>query len=287
MSAETYDFRKPGRLPGDFEHRLGAWLRDSCNLAPATWTRTAGFRAEVSLRGLEIGRPADALARMEETALGYQANLEPAAITTLIVLPRSLALLLVTSALGDGSTAPPADRELTMVDEALCEYAVQDLLLAPLQEAWAGAEPVRVRLRQREPNLRRTRILPLDENIVVATFLIQGPFGEQQWHWLVPHQGLLELIAQSVQGPAGSQEAAVRPRLESTVREVPVEVSVQLGHARLPLHQLTRLRVGDLIILNQRVTEPLVALVARAQKLRGWPGRAGSRQAFQITAPCE
>ena len=66
-----------------------------------------------------------------------------------------------------------------------------------------------------------------------------------------------------------------------------LEISVQLGAARLPLHQLTRLRVGDLVILDQRVHEPLAAFVAGEQKFKGWPGRAGARQAFQIDSSVE
>lgn len=287
MNAEVYNFRKPGRLPGDFEQRLSAWLRECCNLVPAKWARTVGTRVEASLRGLEIGRPAEAFAQLEETALAYQASLHDADMLSLVALPRSLALLLVTSALGDASAAPAADRELTVVDEALCEYALDDLFLAPLQESWSGTEALQVRLGPRELNLRRTRIFPPDENIVVATLALHGAFGEQHWQWLIPHEGMVDWLTRAAQGPTGSQEAAVRPRLESAVREVPVEVCVQLGNAKLPLHQLMRLRVGDLVLLDQRVNEPLAALIAHNQKFRGWPGRSGSRQAFQITSARE
>ena len=43
------------------------------------------------------------------------------------------------------------------------------------------------------------------------------------------------------------------------------------------------LRPGDVLILDQRVNEPLWGEVATAVKFRGWPGRVGRRQAVQIT----
>lgn len=79
-----------------------------------------------------------------------------------------------------------------------------------------------------------------------------------------------------------SKEAAGRQHLEPLVCELPVEISVLLGTIDLPFSQLARLRPGDLVILNQSVSEPLTALVAGEKKFQVWPGRVGSRPAFQI-----
>ncbi len=52
----------------------------------------------------------------------------------------------------------------------------------------------------------------------------------------------------------------------------------------MDLAQLAHLRAGDIIVLNQRVTAPLVGEIAGEPKLRGWSGRVGNQQAFQIEA---
>jgi flagellar motor switch/type III secretory pathway protein FliN len=85
----------------------------------------------------------------------------------------------------------------------------------------------------------------------------------------------------------GAKEEVVRPRLETLVRDLPVEVSVTLGNVELPLAELSRLREGDVVILNQRTSEPLTALVAGARRFRVWPGRLGSQQAFRIESLIE
>ena len=147
MTLEHYDFSKPSRLPNDFEQRLGAWLREGCGVIPGKWARTTGVRLEMVVRGLEIGRPGQALARLEESTVGYQVAFEPAGLLTLATLPRSVALLLVSSALGDAGPGLGTDRELTVVEESLCEFAVQDLLLTALQETWPGTESMQLALR--------------------------------------------------------------------------------------------------------------------------------------------
>ena len=55
--------------------------------------------------------------------------------------------------------------------------------------------------------------------------------------------------------------------------------------AEVPLSRLAGLAEGDLLILGQRVTDPLTAKVAEADKFRVWPGRVGRRQAVRVESP--
>ena len=66
------------------------------------------------------------------------------------------------------------------------------------------------------------------------------------------------------------------------MEELPLDITVVLGTVELTLGELARLMVGDVIILDQRVSDPLPAFLAGENKCRGWPGRVGSRQAFEI-----
>jgi flagellar motor switch protein FliM len=70
--------------------------------------------------------------------------------------------------------------------------------------------------------------------------------------------------------------------METLVRELPVEIVVLLGSVEVSLSLLAQLRPGDVVILNQRVSEPLLATVASEKKFRVWPGRVGSQQAVRI-----
>ena len=51
---------------------------------------------------------------------------------------------------------------------------------------------------------------------------------------------------------------------------------------RDPLADLAQLAVGDVIVLDQRVAEPLDAHVADQRVLRAWPGQRGKHRAIQI-----
>jgi flagellar motor switch protein FliM len=53
------------------------------------------------------------------------------------------------------------------------------------------------------------------------------------------------------------------------------------------MRDLTQLKAGDVLVLRQKVNQPLDGLVSGARKFRVWPGVIGSRAAVLIDAPAE
>lgn len=288
MNVQPYNFNKPGRLAGDLGQRLADWLQAACALASKKCSGLMPFAFELSFVELDIFRCKDALQKLPEAATGYRINVVEESLALLASFPRPLALALVAGAEGEQVTSLPEDRPLTAVDKSLLELLVRELLIEVLQETWPSPEEVRLELGQYEPYPKWTRLFPPDENVVVCSLTFSGPFGQQNWHLLLPHQGSLEKLSRLGPGQEeATEELAARPRLEALVRDIPVEITVWLGTLELPLSQLAELRAGDVLVLNQRVTEALTAWIGRVRKFRGWPGRVGSHMAFQIESPVE
>jgi flagellar motor switch protein FliM len=282
MTLKPYNFRKPDRPAGSLEQRLTAWLRTAGSLAADKGAQHLPFRIELALRGVECVSPAEALTQLPDAALGYRLAFAGEAPSMMFVWPRPLALALVNGALGETPTELPADRELTVVELSLCEYLMQNLAAAVLQETWTGATPMALTLAEREPSPRWTRLFVKAEQVVRCAFTLRGPFGEQDWCWLAPSQALQERVSHADLALPAHGEQDMPRKLEALVRELPVEVTVELGVVELPIAQLAGLAPGDLLILDQRVGEPLMARVDNRPKFRGWPGRVGSRQSLQI-----
>lgn len=280
MTVQVYDFNKPGRLPQEVEQRLARWLRAACSLATPRWAKQLPFPVEMTFQGLDTARSQEALAAQPESGLGYRVSLPGAGQLSLAALPRSLVLPLIAGLMGETVSEPPAERDLTPVEDALLEYLLSDLLLRCLQETWPTQETFTLQLGPREPSLRWSRIYPAESILVVGTFGIKGPFGEQSWQWLLPQTWVLARLGGGAAQSSTPED--VRPRLEALVTEMPVEVSVTLGTVELPLAEVAQLQPGDVVILNQRVTDPLPAEVAGVRKFRAWPGRVATRQAIQI-----
>lgn len=287
MTHKPYNFRKPDRIAGTLEHRLTAWLRAAGQLASEKGTRHLPFRVEMVLRGIEIAPPLEVLSRLSDGLLGYRLAFVGEPADMLFVWPRPLALALVEGILGETPTALPEDRDLSVVELSLCEYLMQSLAAAVLQETWTGRTPLGLTVGEREPSPRWTRLFVKAEQMLQCTFTLRGAFGEQDWYWLAPHKSLQELINRAGDDPPAQIQQDAPRKLEALVRELPIEVTVDLGMVELTLAQLSALAPGDLLILNQRVSDPLCVRVDNRTKFRGWAGRVGSRQSLQIASLSE
>lgn len=286
MSIESYNFRKPSKLSAELEQELNAWLANGLAVVAEKWARDIETPITHSLVGVETMRPAEALADLSDAVVAYRVAIGSEDLRTLVAIPRPLMLTLAAGVLGEACAELSPDRDLTAVEGSLVEYLLQKFLAA-IQESWPGGEPITVALKESESAPKRTRMFPSDDNIVRLSLLMHGPFGEQPWHWLVPQKGLTSLFCRSAEGSEPEQKTGVRTQLEAIVGTMPLEVAVRLGGAVLHVSELAGLRSGDLVLLDQSVSNPLPASVAGETRFLVWPGRVGTKQAFQIESLVE
>ena len=88
-----------------------------------------------------------------------------------------------------------------------------------------------------------------------------------------------ELALRSANANRGDKEESEVGHL---VLEMPVEVNVRLGARKLEMRELANLKPGDILVLDQRINQPLTAFVEGVPKYVGWPGKLGNRRVFQV-----
>jgi flagellar motor switch protein FliM len=194
-------------------------------------------------------------------------------------VPRPLALALVGGMLGEAIETIPEDRTLTDVETSLVELAIQEWT-----ESLIDSQPCSKPLRCRYAGWRRfqdlTRAFPVQEPVVVVRFELSGSFGSATISWLLSQPAVLQFFSHVSECRAAARSAA--NGLQDVARRIPVQVVIRLGRANVHVADLMNLQPGDILVLDQRVTEPLAAEISGTLKFRGWPGRIGTRQAFQI-----
>lgn len=283
MNVERHDFGRPGKIGGELQQTLTSWLRVAVALACKKWAKVLPFKLTMTCKRTDAVRPAEALAQLPSPPVAVRVTL-PCGTTTLFALPRPAVQSLAGGLLGDTSGAVQADAELTSVDAALLLYFMDEFLMPALEETSPMADPISLAVEHLEPHPQWSRAFMDAGNLVVCTFAMHGPFGELPCQWLLPARSLVSVlgdIAEEAQTlPVGLNVPA--PDIAPLVHELPVEISVVLGTADVSLTQLARLAEGDMLILNQRVADPLSALIGGNEKFRGWAGRIGVTQAFQI-----
>jgi flagellar motor switch protein FliM len=284
MTAEPFDFRQPP--PTSLEGKVQQWLTQAAGLAPRVWGRLLPFPAELSVGRVASMTAAAGVEGLPNGAVAFRLKVDRAPdAAPILAFARPLLVALINGSLGVPPTELPPDRELSAVEKSVCDFLVKQLLLDLLSEGWPAAEKPKFTVALRgEP--RGVSTLPANDLILHAVLTMKAPFGEHPLHLLIPRTApVAELVKPAEEPPAPTP--AGREQLEALVKEMAVEVTVPLGSTQVTMLQLAMLRPGDVVVLAQKVTEPLPARVAGKDKFAVWPGAVGRRQAIQIEALIE
>lgn len=283
MTAEPFDFRQPP--PTSLEGTVLQWLTQAGGLAPRVWGRLLPFPAALSVGRVTSVTAAAGVETIPAGAVAFRLKVDRApAAAPLLAFARPLLVALINGSLGVPPAELPPDRELSAVERSVCDFLVTQLVLDLLSEGWPAAEKPRFGVAARgEP--RGVSTLPPNDLILLAVLTLTGPFGAHPLYLLLPRTAP---VADLVKAPAAAAVApAGRDQLEALVREMAVDVTVPLGSAQVTMLQLAMLRPGDVVVLGQKVSDPLAAKVAGKDKFAVWPGAVGRRQAVQIDALVE
>lgn len=273
-----YDFRQPSRLADDMEHLLKSWQNAVIPLVTERWTQQLGCDVLWQVQSLNAARSSDLAQELPEEVVCSEIELGEPPAATWVILPRRLALALVIQMLGEPLQEFPEDRPLTDVEAALMEHAVQEFAEA-LLDGQPMSQPLRCRYVGRRRVSDLTRAFSPREPLAAARFQLSGSYGQEQLLWLLSQSAALQFVTRAGESGVADRSSS---HMEELVRRIPVQVVVRLGRANMHVSELVNLQPGDVLVLDQRVHEPLCAEVAGATTFRGWPGRVGPRQAFQI-----
>ena len=284
MTPTPHNFAGPVKLPAAWQSRLGRWFRSALALADRSCAKELAFPVTSEFKAVEQVDPGEFLARLASGAVGFRLLVGSDQFPSILVFPRQLLLALNGGFLGEIPETMPTDRDLTVVEQSLTEHFLIAHWLPGFKTTWLGPSHAYFQQGPAEPLAQSGRVLAADKEAVAFSWTVKGPFGESTAYWIFRRKNF--------SAPFGLEDEAVAPAsesvpMESLIHGLPVELIVDLGSIELPLSRLSQLQVGDVIMLNRRIDEPIVAQVGDTPKFLGWAGRAGSLKAFRIHSMTE
>ncbi|HWI55127.1 MAG TPA: flagellar motor switch protein FliM, partial [Desulfobacteria bacterium] len=189
---------------------------------------------------------------------------------------------------GGTGQAPEKIRELTDIEKAVIEPEVVRTLQI-LKEAWENVIEFRPKLDVIEMNPLFTQIVSPSEMVVLVCFRTQVGEVEGLINLCIPFIVLEPIISKLsahflFAGTAKEITSENIQKIKNRLEKASINLSAVLGTASIKVEELLELQVGDVVMLESKVNQPVEIVVNSKKKFLARPGTSGSRTAVQIVS---
>jgi flagellar motor switch protein FliM len=198
----------------------------------------------------------------------------------LICIPTQTAFVWATQLLGDPeSEVEDSGRDLSQLEESLLLDLLSALIKAFSQKYW-DFKP--------DKNLVR-RLFPIElkgtEEICKITFDVKKADQEKGAEaYIMLRCNKLESVVGKAEEAVGSFSADdISKAILGHMQKMPVFITAQLASTALTLKEIMSLEVGDILLLDKKVNEPIELITSGRTALLGKPARLSGKNAVVIT----
>ncbi len=212
-------------------------------------------------------------------------KLEPLRGHAMMVVDSQLVFCIVEIFLGSTTIGASRveGREFTSIEQRLIKRIVSSLL-RDWARAWASIYPLEIHYVRNEINPQFAKIIADDDAVIVCKFQLDIEEMSGVIYICLP-VSIIQPIKKKLQTSFQAEESedpAWRQALLRNIRDIPVEMQVPLGTAELTGSEVLGLETGDIIQLDTRLDDMLLALIKDQPKFRGYPGIFKGQKAFKI-----
>lgn len=284
----TYDFRRPERVSKEqlkgLQSFFEAFARELSIMLPP-FLRTVVRVDIVSIDQLTYDEFILSVARPTSLSI---INMSPLDGTAVLELSLGLVFPVVDRLLGGKGMPLSEPRELTEIEDRVV-HRVVIIILDCFRRSWEQLVEFNLSIAQQESDPLIVQIVAGSEMVILVSYEVHIGETTGSMNICIPLMVLnpvLDRISQQthvMRRMSHEMAAAVRTQLVKALRKVTVPVTAVLGHARLPVDEVTRLQIGDIIQLNSDVKEPIFVEVSGLSRFKARPGRCGELSAVQVT----
>ena len=188
---------------------------------------------------------------------------------------------------GTGQThVKPEGQDFTLIEQRIMRKVMM-MAIGNLEKAWEPVQKVVIKAVRSEMNPQLASIVLPSDIVIVVTIGIELGDAVGDLHLCIPYamlEPLRERLQVSFQSDFYEVDHGWIRRFSERLSETSVEMTVHLGSTMISVEDLMNFSAGDVVVLDQATTEPLMATVEGTQKFGGFPGVTKAAQSFQISS---
>jgi len=180
-------------------------------------------------------------------------------------------------------------RDFTAIEQRVIQKVVT-MVLKDLEQSWKPVVPISFQPARSEINPQFATIVPPTELVIAIHYDLELDHLIGKITLCLPYS-TIEPIRQKLYARYQSEQLEVDlewiARVKKQLREVEVELLVELGRGQMTGRELLQIDVGDTVLLDQYVDDPLTVKIEGVSKYRGFAGHSKGLHAVKIDREIE
>ena len=277
MSKEPYpfDFRNAGTTDG-VVRLLRQWLGKATDSFADNWEAVSDTIVDFKCNNILTRTFEEAVNSMPMESIGFEIAIGNGKTSSLASISIQDTTALIGAIFGV-SFELEEERKLTNIEISLCQM-IYETVAKSLSTTWLGLEPVKMKIGKFEDPPHFSRLIPQTELVHAANIELKVAETVAKVLWMIPRDGIETLF----ESTTGTKLSPAQNQTRELVSFMPIELVTVLGSVEMPMGSVSDLEVGDLMMLDQKIDQPVSVLVDQQTFYEGWPGRVGKRQAVEI-----
>lgn len=177
-------------------------------------------------------------------------------------------------------------RDFTAIENRLINKVIL-MAMDDLEKAWNPVHPLKLTYVRSETNPQFASVVAPTEVVIVIKFEIELEQAVGTLVICLPYSTIEPIRSKLYAGFQSDQLEVDHEwinRFIDQVREASVMITVELGKASLTAGELMNLKVGEVLPLDQDVSQSLTVKVEGVPKFNGFPGVSRGNKALQISS---
>ena len=214
-------------------------------------------------------------------------SLEPLRGHYLVILEGNLVFSFVDSMFGGKgvSYVKLEGRCFTAIETKIVEKIVK-IILGDIQQAWSDVYEVRAVFSHSEMDPQFAGIVKPEDVVIVNKFEVELENVSGIITICIPYSSIEPIrdrLKTGFQGEAKEVDKEWRRYIEKKMMDMNVELSCTIGMAKIKGQELLKMKVDDVIILDQKPGDHTIVKIEGIPKFKGSPGSCNNRKAVRIS----
>jgi flagellar motor switch protein FliM len=218
----------------------------------------------------------------------YTFQIKNTDIKGILELNSDLALTLVDRLLGGDGSSKKQNNNITLIEQKVLS-AVVEKIMHDLKKTWQIIDNMDFVVDHFEPDIDFVQLTSPNESVLLISF--EFSFGEESFLMNLCFATfafdsiLAKMSSQKLSSsrPSKNQGRSTKDLLSKHLNQTYVPVTVELGKSSISIMELSNLKKGDVIVLDNKIDDEHVVRVYNKVLFYGHPGNSNNHKAIKIT----